>query len=434
MLDVSTGKDLFTLPEPAAQAAFSRDGKLLVWVDKEGTVHVHDLEVKKEKFTFAHPEKTRPGPMVLSADNKTLYFTSNHGRLFRWDLEANAKGPDFGNRHNFWSLTGILLSPDESVLYSVSQDHLIKRWDTKTGKELPLPEGYTTHTSIVVAADGKHLIVTDHEGQVDYWELATGKRVKQIQKPHLGGINDLAESADGKWLAGGRTSQDIRVFDLTTGKVVRDMPLGDNSEAKWGDQVQRVAFAPDGKVLYSTSEKTGLTAWEVPGAKKLWNTPGTGSRLAVDPKGRWLACGGGFNNREQGQWRLHDARTGEVVARLDAESIGDVTRGNVTFHQPPYLGDLAWLPDGSRLVTAHYDRTIDWTRRPARGPPADRPAVRGLTAWACRPTASGGHRPVRPVGRGVRGGQREERSRSPGDSGVLQVAFTKDGGAGVERD
>src|SRR5205807_2446287 len=107
-----------------------------------------------------------------------------------------------------------------------------------------------------------HLILSDHEGQVDFWDVGTGRRVKQLQKSHLGGINCLAQSADGRWLAGGRTSQDVRLFDLSTGKVVRDMSLGDNSDAKYGDKVQRVAFDPAGRVLFGLSNKTGVTAWE----------------------------------------------------------------------------------------------------------------------------------------------------------------------------
>jgi WD40 repeat protein len=430
VLDVATGKELFTLPEPSRVAAFSRDGKLLVWVSAEGVVHVHDLAADKPKFTFTHPESSRPGPMVVSADNKTLYFTSNHGRLLRWDLEHNKKGPDFANRHNFWNLTGIVLSPDESLLFSVSQDHLIKRWDTKTGKELPLPEGYTTHVSQVIAGDGKHLILTDHQGQVDYYDLATGKRVKQIQKPFQGGINSLVESADGKWLAGGRTSQDIRLFDLTTGKVVRDIFLKDNGPDRWNDQVQRVAFAPNSEVVYSTSHNTGLTAWQVPDGKKLWNASGTDTILAVDPKGRWLALGGGYQ-RDHVQWTLIDAKSGATIARPEVESIGHVTRNNITYNYPPYVSDLGWLPDGSRLVTAHMDGTIRFwdaeTRREVRRLTEDKSgtsAVLGVSAdgkWLA-------------LGRSDRGVEvwevvtgKKVLALAEHDSGVQEVAFTKDG-------
>ena len=431
VVDIRDGTEVFQVPDTPIQAALSRNDKVAAWVDRFGTVHVVDLEAKKERYTFIHPEKDRPGPMVISADNKTLYLTSDHGRLFRWNLAANKKGPDFGNRHNFWSLTGLVLSPDETVLYSVSQDHLVKRWDLKTGKELPLPEGYTTHVSQVVAADGKHLILTDHEGQVDYWDLAAGKRVKQLQKSHLGGINHLAESADGKWLAGGRTGQDVRLFDLTTGKVVRDMPLGDNSDVKWSDPVQRVAFAPDGKVVYSTSEKTGLTAWEVPGGKKLWNVRATGPLLAVDPKGRWLAAGRSDGNDPPVRWDLLSARTGERIASTAVERVDQQINGRLV-RTTPYLAELAWLPDGSRLISLHYGGTVRvWD-------PATRKEVGRLVLGriggttggvACSPdgrwVAVGGWDRSVTVWELARGTKVLELAGH--DSPVTQVAFTRDG-------
>ena len=196
----------------------------------------------------------------------------------------------------------------------MSLDHLIKRWNLKSGDELLPPEGYTTQITMVVAADGKHLILSDHEGQVDFWDLATGQRTQQIQPPHLGGINWLAQSSDGKWLAGG-TSQDVRLFDLSTGKAVRDMYLGDNSDAKWSDTVKiRVAFAPGGKVLLSTSSKTpGVTAWDVQSGKRLWNTPGADPIIACDPSGRWIACGGNYGDQPI-KWTFLDAITGKIVA------------------------------------------------------------------------------------------------------------------------
>jgi WD40 repeat protein len=430
VVDVGTGKVVFNPPEPPAQAAFSRDGRLLVWVGKGGTVHVHDLEAKKERYTFTHPEKDRPGPMVLSADNQTLYLTSNHGRLFRWDLANNKRRPDFGNRHNFWSLTGIALSPDESVLYSVSQDHLVKRWDTKSGKELPLPEGYTTHVSQVVATDGKHLILTDHEGQVDYWDLATGTRVKQLQKPFQGGINHLAESADGKWLAGGRTSQDVRLFDLSTEKVVRDMYLADNGPDRWNDQVQRVAFSPAGVVVYSTSAKTGLTAWAVPDGKKVWNTPGAGPLLAVDPKGRWLATGTTYSGDRVKRWHLIEAKTGKEIGQTVVE-MAEVEINGQRDRVEPFPVDLAWLPDGSRLLSLHYGGTVRiWD-------PETRAEVGQLVlgrlgqlqgAMACSPDgrwlAIGWERTVTVW---ELASKTKVLTFGEHDSGVQEVAFTRDG-------
>jgi WD40 repeat protein len=432
VLDVRTGKEIHRVPSgKVVEAALSRDGRLLAFTDDAGKVRVHDVEAKNEIYSFDHPEKQKPGPMAVSADRQTLYFSSNHGRLFRWDLKARRKGPDFGNRHNFWNLSNITLSPDESVLYSTSYDHLIKRWDLKTGKELPLPEGYTTRTTLVTSPDGKHVIVSDHEGQVDFWDLATGKRVKQIQKSHLGGINCLGLSPDGRWLAGGRTSQDVRLFDLSTEKNVRDMYLADNSDAtKYGDQVQRVAFDASGKVMVSASEKTGVTAWEISSGKKIWNTPATGPLMAVDPRGRWIAGGGGYAGGRDVRWALVDAKSGEIIGRADVEPTEILAELN-NYPYPPYVGDLGFLPDGSRLLTAHYDGTLRvWdpeTRRKVRQWKTHR--IGGMAVLACSPDgnwlAVGGSDASLNVWELATG--KVAFKLEGHHSGVTQVEFTRDG-------
>ena len=175
-----------------------------------GPVHVYDLGAEKPyRFSFDHPVKDRPGPMAVSADGKTLYLTADYGRLFRWDLANNKKGPDFVQTPNYWTVTAIALSPDESTVFVASDDHLVRRWDTKTGKELPLAEGYAKQLAQAVAADGKHLVLADYEERIDLWDLATGKRVRQLGTPYQSGVICLATSADGKWLAAGRRSQDV---------------------------------------------------------------------------------------------------------------------------------------------------------------------------------------------------------------------------------
>ncbi|HKB02418.1 MAG TPA: sigma-70 family RNA polymerase sigma factor, partial [Gemmataceae bacterium] len=335
--DVRTGREVYTVPDTKViQAALSADGKLVVWADTDGKVRAHDVDAKREVLASEHPEPRRPGPMVISADRQTLYLTSHHGRLFRWDLKANMKGLDFNSRHNSWHLGGILLNQDETTLYSVSYDHLVKRWDLKTGNELPLPEGYSFQTRMVATADGKRLIIADHEGKVDLWDLATGRRTVQIQGSHPGGINCLAQSADGRWLAAGSTSQNVRLFDLSTGQVVRDMNLGADAEAKRADVFERLAFDPAAKVLFSTSDRTGVTAWNVSSGKKLWNQPEVGLYLACDPKGRWVATGGlpgqrlgNADDDKPKYWKLLDGKNGEVVAqgRIEPTEVPETAPG-----------------------------------------------------------------------------------------------------------
>ena len=238
----------------------------------------------------------------------------------------------------------------------------------------------------------------------------------------------MAVSADGRWFAGGRTMQDVTLWDLHAGKFERIIPLVEKPDPKGSDHVKRVAFSADGKVLFTGSGKTGITAWEVPTGKKLWNTPGVGPWLAVDPKGRWVAAGGGFNQQP-----------GPVDAAQPGDRGGDPPGGRAAgrrvagpswpSHYPPYISDLRFTPDGSRLLTAHYDQTVRvWA--PDAGPEVGR-----LTG-----TGPGSSLAISADGRWVGVGQPDHKitvwelasgrrllELTGHDSTVRDVAFTADG-------
>jgi WD40 repeat protein len=365
--------------------------------------------------------------MHFSKDRQTLYFGGQYGQLLRWDLKNNKRLPDIG-QHSTWTLTSIALSPDESILYSMGGDKIVKRWDLKTGKQLPVPEGYTTQTVIVPAPDGKNLIVCDHAGTFDYWDLATGKHVKQLQPGTKGGFNCIAVSPDGRLFVGGRTQQDVQFWDLTTGKLERTFGLVEQPDPKGSDHVQRVFFRPDGKVLYTTSGKTGITAWSVPDAKKLWRVEGVGPQATCDSSGRWIAVGGGY--KEPVQFTILDANTGEFARRVDV-AIDEFVDPLAVQYQP-YVSDFAFVPGSSRLVTSHYEGGIRiWD--PATGQCVAHLAgvVLGGTqqCLACSPDGKwlgigrGDHKiSIWDLATG-----KEAMNISGHDSSVRDIAFTRDG-------
>jgi RNA polymerase sigma factor (sigma-70 family) len=429
VLDAKTGTELYSVSgSKIVQAALSKDGKTLIYHGDNGKVQIHDVDAKKELFAFDHPAAQQRGPMLFSADKQTLYFGGQHGQLYRWDLKNNKRLPDVG-RHSTWTLTSIALSPDEQILYSMGNDKLVRRWDLKTGKELPLPDGYTTQTAVVPTRDGKNLIVVDHAGNIDYWDLSTGKHVKKLQGGRAGGLDCVAVSADGRWLAGGRTLQDVQLWNLAAGKLERFIPLVENPDTRGGDHVKRVAFSPDSKLVLSGSGKTGVTAWEVPSGKKVWNSPQAGPLLAYDPTGRWIACGtGGVFRDPPITFTILDPKTGETRRQL--EVVAEEVQDQHAISYPPYLTDLAFLPDGSRLLTSHYDGTIRvWDLEIGKEVGRLKGNAYGMSGLAVSPDGRwvGLGRADRKISIWELASGKEVLTLIGHDSGVRDVAFTRDG-------
>jgi RNA polymerase sigma factor (sigma-70 family) len=421
-------KELYSIPNTESIFnALSHDGKLLVTIEQQ-TVRVIDLVAQKERFSFKHPNETPNAPMVISKDNKTLYFGSENGFLYRWDLEKNEeiKGLD---RHSLWTLTSLALNPDESTLYSLGNDKVVRRWDLKTNKPLPTPDGYTTIVQMLPSVDSKSLFVGDHGGWIHRWDLATGKRVQSYLKEASGGVNCLAQSNDGKWLAVGGTLQDVRIWNLTTGEKARALPLADPQDIYGGDQVQQVGFSPDGNTVYSTSPKTGLTAWERETGKKLWQASGAGPLLAFDPKGRWIVSSAYYKHPIP-PWEILDPATGKVLGKVEVPNDPDLERlANAHAVYPPYTTSFCVLPDGSRVLSAHGDGTIrEWNTETWKEVRRWHTTKTGTTRLACSPDGqwlaiANGRR----VALWDYASGKELLVRNGHDAEITQVAFTPDG-------
>ena len=362
VFDARTGKELHSLKLQKARAVtLSPDRSILAAVDEAGKVHVHDVNRRKELTTFDHPASKRAGRMQVSADGKKLYLAGDDRGLYVWDLMTNRRLPDVG-RHPGWSLTDVALSPDDSVLYSVGWDSLVHRWDLKSGQLLPPPDGYTDATFIAMLPDRRQVVVADCAGLIDIWDLSSGSLVRRIGNAGSVVACTIAVSSDGKRLAFGRTTPDVQVWDLTAGKVEFVIPMVEKPDASTKEHIERIAFGPGDRVLYTSTSETGAKAWEVASGKKLWASPGLGSLVAVDPRGRWVAVGGGFSQAPQWEdyFRILDAKTGAVVRAYSVARFrdGDPPRlGGGNFFIPYLLG-MTFKPDGSRLLTTHADGTV----------------------------------------------------------------------------
>src|SRR5262245_62665194 len=95
----------------------------------------------------------------------------------------------------------------------------------------------------------------------------------------------VAVSDDGRWFAGGRTVQDIKLFDLAAGKEARVIPLVEKPDPKGSDHVKRVEFGLSGKVLFSGSARPGRRPWTRPRASRSCRPPAGRSLTAIPGAG-----------------------------------------------------------------------------------------------------------------------------------------------------
>ena len=134
--------------------------------------------------------------------------------------------------------------------------------------------------------DGRHLIVADATGRIDLFTLTTGRRDRRLQEAGKDSVHVMAISPDGRWLACGRTRGDVQLWDLTTNKAVRtlnDRPVVDKERE---GIVERLAFAPNSKVLFTGINPYGArtTPGRLPGTCPTVRSCGNAERR-LQPRG-----------------------------------------------------------------------------------------------------------------------------------------------------
>ncbi len=115
--------------------------------------------------------------------------------------------------------------------------------------------------ALVVTPDGAHVIAAGGDETVRVWELASGKLVREIAwgayalPTFDGGITSLALTPDGKRVAAGSYDGTIKVWDLASGDVLMMLPHG--------AAVMAVDVAPDGALLASGGHDGIVRLWDL---------------------------------------------------------------------------------------------------------------------------------------------------------------------------
>jgi WD40 repeat protein len=145
----------------------------------------------------------------------------------------------------------LAFSPDGKLLASSNRDasgsSLISFWQVATRQIVSNLPQTDDVTSLAFSPDGKCLATYQMEKvpRMRLWELPAGRLVKEL--PASEPVNDAMRlpvfSPDGRVLALGEMTGEIRLLDLATG-VLRILP-----PPREGAAVNALAFSPDGRLL-----------------------------------------------------------------------------------------------------------------------------------------------------------------------------------------
>ncbi|HXD09835.1 MAG TPA: WD40 repeat domain-containing protein [Anaerolineales bacterium] len=292
--------------------------------------------------------------LAFSPDGTVLasMATDNEDFAIRlWKVaDGFALGRLEGHSANVW---GLAFSPNGNILVSVSSDGTAKLWDWRAGillKSLDFPGEVV---SVAFSPDGQTLAVggvdesQDEQQNAAVWTFSVNTGEPLLKFPELLNIPALAYSPDGSLLVGGGSSRNVQVWraddgapvftlnhphqvsslaispdgttvatgtcetvegsdcrqgsvwlwDLLTGKLIAQL-------TDFPDEVEKVAFSPNGSLLIAGSRGGTLHAYSTSGYLLVFETtePGGFGAMALSTDGRMLATGG--DNGEVHLWSV----------------------------------------------------------------------------------------------------------------------------------
>jgi WD40 repeat protein len=238
----------------------------------------------------------------------------------------------------------IAFSPDGSLIAAGGYGE-VAFFDATSRRPLGKVSGITEAVrSLAFSPDGRYFAAgagrPAQEGEIKIWQ--SGKEfwtrpAEQSFKAHRDCVYALAFAPDSKLLASTSYDHMIYLWDPATGKLVK--PLKEHT-----DSVFDLAFSPDGKWLASGGADRTVKLWDVASGKRIYtlgsSTEGVNT-VAFHPGGRFVAASG--FDRTIRIWDISGNEPQEIHS--------------VIGHEETILR-LAYSPDGNWLVSTGWDRLV----------------------------------------------------------------------------
>lgn len=337
--DIETGNELWQ--QSGATLGFIDNGKNIVTYtsdhQKSGRIHILEATTGKELRGFdAAPELDLMGwDKVLSPDGKSVFLASTLDnlrdyRVRSWNVQTGVEEMPLKG-HEMW-VTRLAVSPDNRLVATISQDHTIRIWDRVQAKCLQtIKTEPREFNNLAFHPDSKTLWIMFSNWPQRY-DVSTGKLLTTGNPGHEGNIIGLAFAADGRTLWTTSYDRTTRTWDVTTGRELQqrqDSSLGWVVKAAISDDRAYIAFSGRQDIAI-TGQRFRVAVYELSTGKliRIYETRSPHGELSLSPDHKLLA----LNDNSMTVWSLDKDR--QLYESTDLVSIGS----------------FAWTPDGTQLV------------------------------------------------------------------------------------
>lgn len=304
--------------------------------------HVRDI-----KGPLGKPRSWGETKVLAQWDGRAVVALGTDGEYRRWDIDT---GTSLESARLNWGDGGfdrLALSPtgNRVAINKFTDTHVFESTAVVTGglrtlwKDTDPNRAGCTGNAIAFSPDGKILAKAYPVSSIRLYDASSGRVIRTLpglDRPKVCQISSAAFTPDGRYLV----TSTYRVFEVASGKLVRT--LADGEAANVNDDAE-IAISADGKTAAILSD-TQLGMWDIGSGRRMWTTKIPDYRIgnqsvAYAPDGRYVAVTRG----SKPTIRIYDGRSGQEVQALNT---------------PALPTSLAISKDSRRMVSTHADGTI----------------------------------------------------------------------------
>ncbi len=318
---------------------FMAGDRQILAANEDGTISVIDVRaVRQVAILPGH----QAGVSSIRIKGERFYSASVDGMVKEWDLLTTAGVSTLCSHDGF--VTCVDISSDDTLFAAGDQNSQVIVRDM-TGTTVKVYEGHSDDVWAVAFDPTNRFVASgDKKRTIHIWPVSGSGSVTTI-RGFKGSIRSIEWSADG-FLAAGSEDGFVRVYDMRGPKpeLKWQKPHGNLKDYARKTVLQTV-FLPQRPILASSADDPTVKLWDVRTGELIQTLDGLpehGRALAVRQDGQQIACG--CSNGSIYVWALSNSR---------ADAPPQILRGHVY-----NVRAIAYLADGTRLVSASEDRTV----------------------------------------------------------------------------
>jgi WD40 repeat protein len=314
-------------------AMFSPDGSRLVTASYDGTARLWDAVTGD-----ARAELNGHGGTVYTArfdPNGTAVVTAGQDGTARvWDAATGSELEVLSGHTR--PVYDAAFSPDGRSVVTASDDGTARIWQVRTGASVAVLVG---HEEGVYAAafspDGSRILTASEDGTARIWDAADGAQIAVLRAGEVA-LNGASFSADGELVVTASEDGTARIWDAETGSL-RATLRGHRGE------VNAAIFSSDGSLVLTSGSDSSARVWDVASGQLLTILRGHEGEVL---SGSFSESGLVVTAGEDGVARVWDP----------------LSSGSILSEEEGFVAQVAFTPDGDRIVTASDAGVRIWTR------------------------------------------------------------------------